>query len=240
MYMHIVPPQWDRWGTQMCMFMHMPRVKAASERVARRAGRRRRMFAERGLGLLQRHLPSSGRLLEVGSGTGSNLGLAYALGQGWRIHPSDVKILPQLTAAASRWSNVADPVLLDAAAPAESWLVDPPFDCVLAVNVVHYAPPRATRGLFLGADRLLRTGGKLCVYGPFLRPGEPRSLQSRLFDATLWLKNSQYGLRSTQELHDASLDTHLSCSVVEPPSESGQEDVLFMVFTKGSVRRRYD
>jgi SAM-dependent methyltransferase len=184
---------------------------------------------------LQRHLPRSGRLLEVGSGNGSSLNvLAYNFRE-WKIQPSEVdtQVLPKLTEAAARWSNVSEPALLDVTAPADSWPVDPPFDCVLAVNVVHYAPPLAMRGLFLGSDRLLRTGGKLCVYGPFLRPGKPRSFGSRLFDAALWLKNPGYGIRSTQELLDASLDTPLTCSAVETVARD-REDLLCMVFTKGS------
>ena len=98
----------------------------------------------------RRHLPNStGRLLEVGSGTGSNLtSLALAF-RGWHIQPSDIDalLLPKIAAAAEQWSNVAAPVCIDAAAPADDWPVEPSFDAILAVNVCHYASPQATRGL---------------------------------------------------------------------------------------------
>ena len=105
---------------------------------------------ERAIQAARRHLPNStGRLLEVGSGTGSNLtSLALAF-RGWHIQPSDIDalLLPKIAAVAEQWSNVAAPVCLDAAAPADDWPVEPSFDCILAVNVCHYASPQATRGL---------------------------------------------------------------------------------------------
>ena len=105
---------------------------------------------ERAIQAARRHLPNStGRLLEVGSGTGSNLtSLALAF-RGWHIQPSDIDalLLPKIAAAAEQWSNVAAPVCIDAAAPADDWPVEPSFDAILAVNVCHYASPQATRGL---------------------------------------------------------------------------------------------
>ena len=105
---------------------------------------------ERTVEALRRHLPSStGRLLEVGSGTGSNLtGLALSF-RDWQIQPSDVdaSLLPKIATIAEQWSNVAAPVRIDAAAPADDWPVEPLFDCILAVNVCHYASAQATRGL---------------------------------------------------------------------------------------------
>ena len=115
---------------------------------------------ERAIQAARRHLPSStGRLLEVGSGTGSNLtSLALAF-RGWHIQPSDIDalLLPKIAAAAEQWSNVAAPVCIDAAAPADDWPVEPSFDCILAVNVCHYASPQATRGLVRPPSSLHRT-----------------------------------------------------------------------------------
>ena len=63
---------------------------------------------------------------------------------------------------------------------------------------------------FLGADRLLRPGGMLCVYGPFLQgAGGRRSLSSRVFDAALWLQSSEYGLRGLNELNEAAVRTRV-------------------------------
>ena len=115
---------------------------------------------ERAIEAARRHLPSStGRLLEVGSGTGSNLtSLALAF-RGWHIQPSDIDalLLPKIAAAAEQWSNVAAPVCIDAAAPADDWPVEPSFDAILAVNVCHYASPQATRGLVRSPPSLQRT-----------------------------------------------------------------------------------
>ena len=105
---------------------------------------------ERTVEALRRHLPSStGRLLEVGSGTGSNLTSLALSFRDWHIQPSDMdaSLLPKIATAAEQWSNVAAPVRIDAASPADDWPVEPSFDCILAVNVCHYASPQATRGL---------------------------------------------------------------------------------------------
>lgn len=105
---------------------------------------------ERTVEALRRHMPSStGRLLEVGSGTGSNLTALALSFRDWHIQPSDIdaSLLPKIATAAEQWSNVAAPVCIDAAAPADDWPVEPSFDCILAVNVCHYASPQATRGL---------------------------------------------------------------------------------------------
>ena len=105
---------------------------------------------ERTVEALRRHLPSStGRLLEIGSGTGSNLTALALSFRDWHIQPSDIdaSLLPKIATAAEQWSNVAAPVRIDAAAPADDWPVEPSFDCIVAVNVCHYASPQATRGL---------------------------------------------------------------------------------------------
>ena len=105
---------------------------------------------ERTVEALRRHLPSStGRLLEIGSGTGSNLTALALSFRDWHIQPSDIdaSLLPKIATAAEQWSNVAAPVHIDAAAPADDWPVEPSFDCIVAVNVCHYASPQATRGL---------------------------------------------------------------------------------------------
>ena len=126
--------------------------RAAVGPVARLARRGLSSLAnERTLEALRRHLPSSssGRLLEVGSGTGSNLTALALSFQNWHIQPSDVdaSMLPKIAAAADKWSNVSAPVLLDAAASADEWPVEAPFDCIVAVNVCHYASAKATQGL---------------------------------------------------------------------------------------------
>ena len=173
-------------------------------------------------------MPSAGgRLLEIGSGTGAHLSAWSAGLPAWEIQPSeaDATLLPEL-ASHSEVLNVSPPVLLDAAST--KWPVDGPFDGVIAVNVCHYSPPQATRGLFAGAGRLLRPGGMLCLYGPFRRPGVERSLASRLFGAALWLKDAEYAVRDTVELHDAAEASQLRCTAFEPQLA----DILFLVFTK--------
>ena len=134
---------------------------------------------ERAIEAARRHLPNStGRLLEVGSGTGSNLtSLALAF-RGWHIQPSDIDalLLPKIAAAAEQWSNVAAPVCIDAAAPADDWPVEPSFDAILAVNVCHYASPQATRGLVRPPPSLQRTAHSRQLEGRALTASNHASL----------------------------------------------------------------
>ncbi|KPQ21264.1 MAG: Protein of unknown function (DUF938), partial [Porphyrobacter sp. HL-46] len=117
--------------------------------------------------------------------------------------PSD----PSLEALASiaAWradyagNNLADPVLLDAAAPA-SWPVAS-ADAILCINMVHISPWQATEGLMAGAARLLgSSGGPLILYGPYLEQGVETAPSNLDFDASLKARDPRWGLREAEAL----------------------------------------
>src|SRR5262245_7844517 len=68
-------------------------------------------------------------------------------------------------------------------------------DAVISINMIHIAPWSAAQSLLRGASCLLRTGGVLCLYGPFLVAGEHTSASNRAFDAQLQAVNSEWGVR---------------------------------------------
>ena len=121
---------------------------------------------------LRKHLPQQGqlRLLEIASGPGEHAAhWAAELGAGCAVQPTecDEGALDSIRSYCERLPNVAPPLVLNAAS--EAWpapVEAAAWDCVVAVNLCHIAPFEATRGLVLGAARVLRPGGVLCVCAP--------------------------------------------------------------------------
>ena len=64
----------------------------------------------------------------------------------------------------------------------------------------HISPYIATQGLFAGADRVLSSGGRLFLYGPFLVDGKPTTESNANFDRVLKGNNPQWGLRDVAEV----------------------------------------
>jgi len=155
------------------------------------------------LSAIGRHLPEAGLLLEVASGSGQHAVLLARARPGLRIQPSDPR--PEARASIAAWSraealtNVLPPLDLDVTAPSETWPVQH-ADAVLAVNLLHVAPPAASAGLFAGTGRVLEAGGPLFVYGPFVAPDRPTAPSNLAFDAALRGTNPAWGLRRTDRL----------------------------------------
>src|SRR6476661_9818595 len=122
--------------------------------------------------VLEKILPKSGIALEIGSGTGEHvICFAKAL-PGLLWLPSDPD--PASRASIKAWSatkglaNVRAPVAVDVREKVWGVENDAPFDAMISLNMVHIAPWAATLGLLAGGKRLLRPGGVLFLYGPFM------------------------------------------------------------------------
>jgi SAM-dependent methyltransferase len=174
------------------------------------------------LDVLRTALPDSGTVLEVASGSGEHiLHFADALpALTWQ--PSDPSPAARASIAAwldeERHDNVLAPLALDAAAP--QWPVAR-ADAVLAINMVHISPWRATLGLLDGAARLLPPGGTLFLYGPYRRAGIPLSESNEAFDADLKVRNPDWGLRDLDAVAAAADAAGLTLApVVEMPANN--------------------
>ena len=156
------------------------------------------------LAILQRILPSSGSVLEIGCGTGEHVvSFAEAMPQlTWC--PSDPD--PQSRASASSWvrytglTNVCAPLDIDVCASTWGVEQDAPFEAIISLNMVHIAPWSASLGLFAGAGRLLRAGALLILYGPFTRDGAHNAPSNAAFDVSLKARNQSWGLRDIADL----------------------------------------
>lgn len=148
------------------------------------------------LAVLRRILPARGRVLEIASGSGEHaVHFSRNLpGLDWLPSDPDEEALRSIRAhrAAARLPNLAEPVLLDA--QAASWPVTA-ADAVVAINMIHIAPPAATGGLAAGAGRVLAPGGLLFLYGPFVEADRETAPGNRAFDADLRHRNPEWGLR---------------------------------------------
>lgn len=94
---------------------------------------------------LSKHLPSSGLVLEVASGTGQHIThFAAALSKDLQWQPSDVtdEMFGSIQAyvADQGLTNLHLPVLLDASQPAQQWPVQGPCAAVIAANLTHISP----------------------------------------------------------------------------------------------------
>lgn len=155
------------------------------------------------LNFLAPHLPETGRLLEVATGTGGH-GLALA-----RAHPG-LSVLPtdfsdDAVEALAGWrathgpANFLPPLRLDAA-DAATW-PDGPFDAVLCINMIHISPWSATVGLMkLAGDRLVRPGGLLALYGPYVEADVETAPSNLAFHESLRARDPAWGLRALEDV----------------------------------------
>ena len=139
------------------------------------------------------------RVLEVGSGTGQHA--VYFAKKLPHLHWT-CSDLEENHAGIRMWleeagrDNIDGPLLLDAT---ESW---PPlsFDAVFSSNAIHIMPWSAVKGMIENTGKVLCSGGKLCLYGPFMYDGRHTSESNAQFDD--WLKSCdpRSGVRDVSEL----------------------------------------
>lgn len=147
-------------------------------------------------------LPAKGRVLEIGSGTGEHgVHLARLAPElNWCAGDPDPKARASIAAwrAHAGLSNFEGPHQLDMCEPWWEGVGDP-FDALVSINMVHIAPFEAVRGLFAGAQRVLRSGGLLFLYGPFARAGAHTAPSNAAFDAALKARDPRWGLRDLEQ-----------------------------------------
>jgi SAM-dependent methyltransferase len=151
---------------------------------------------------LRTHLQQPGTVLEIASGTGEHaVWFSRALPEvTWQPTDRDLDALASIAAwrDAAGLPNLQPPLQLDASRPA-SWPVSR-ADAIVAINMIHIAPWRATEGLIEGAARVLQPHGLLIFYGPFKEAGVHTAASNAAFDADLRARNPEWGVRDLAEL----------------------------------------
>jgi len=143
-------------------------------------------------------MPTSGTILEVGSGTGEHAVHLAAAAPSLVFLPGDPDEASRASIAAwtafRQLKNLAPPHAADVAAP--DWQsAFAPCEGVVSINMIHIAPFDAARGLFAGAFVLLKPEGKLFLYGPFARNGVHTAPSNEAFDQSLKSRNAIWGVR---------------------------------------------
>jgi SAM-dependent methyltransferase len=183
-------------------------------------------------------LPASGRVLEMGSGTGEHAIFLAAAFPALEWQPSDPD--PEARASIAAWSvearlpNLLPPLDLDLRAEAWQRRV---ADALLCVNVLHAAAPECVEALCRGAARVLPAGGPLAVYGAFTRRGA--RLEGRLarVDAKLRSADPSLGVREVEALVEAGRRHGLAPDLEVAMEEEGDLLVVLRRAPLGPARR---
>jgi uncharacterized protein DUF938 len=182
----------------------------------------------------------SGDAVETGSGTGQHVvDFARHLPEivWW---PSDLNEQHLKSIAAWRahvgLANVRPPLRIDLSDP--DWCSQmhdgsgpAKLLAVFCANVIHIAPWRVAEGLFAGAGRYLRAGGRLFLYGPFKRGGKHTALSNAAFDTSLRSQNAEWGVRDVEELEKLAAGAGLKLvEIAEMPANN-----LTLVFERSKT-----
>ena len=87
---------------------------------------------------------------------------------------------------------------------------------MLCINVLHISPWSVAENLLRGAARFLRPGGRLFVYGPFMRDGVHTAPSNAAFDASLRAENPGWGVRDTRDLRALAESAGLALADIVP------------------------
>ena len=179
----------------------------------------------------------AGDVLEAGSGTGQHVVHFARQTPDITWWPSDFN--EQHLKSISAWrahaglANVRPPLTIDLSNPA--WCNErtdgsgpSKLTAVFCANVIHIAPWRIAEGLFAGAGRYLKSGGRLFLYGPFKRDGKHTSVSNAVFDTSLREGNPAWGVRDMSEVERLAARNGLSLQeAVEMPANN-----MILIFAK--------
>ena len=142
-------------------------------------------------------LPLNASVLEVGSGTGQHgveaVGLRPDLT--WQFSDPD----PTSRASQAAWADhaphdFAEPIDLNLSDPKSRAQIASSYDAIFSANMIHIAPISALHGLADLAERVVKSDGKMILYGPFLT-GDSTAPSNLEFDASLKRRNPEWGVR---------------------------------------------
>ena len=187
------------------------------------------------LAVLERVLPETGRVVEIGAGSGEHA--AYFAPRFpalvWQPTEPDADGRASIAAwaEAANVPNLRPPLDLDVTAAV--WPITE-ADAVFCANMIHIAPWPCCLGLMAGAGRILgprgedgdsgfrgtppapeadrgqQKAGVLVLYGPFKRDGEHTAPSNADFDAGLRNRDPAWGVRDLGEVAEAALDNGLA------------------------------
>ncbi len=149
------------------------------------------------LHVLEATLPTTGRVLEVGAGSGEHAVFFAERFPGliWQPTDADMGAIQSIQAwrKAEGSDNLLAPRPLDTR-ELDQWPTEP-LDAIFSANMIHISPWECALGLLDGAARLLKPGGVLMLYGPFMVDGQHTAPSNAQFDDWLKNKDPSWGVR---------------------------------------------
>ncbi len=163
------------------------------------------------LAVLERVLPETGLMIEIGAGSGEHAAYFAPRFPGLVWQPTDPDPDGRVSIAAwveaANVPNLRPPLDLDVTGAV--WPVTE-ADAVFSANMIHIAPWQCCLGLMAGAGRILNESGQLVLYGPFIRDGEPTAPSNVDFDASLKSRDPAWGVRDLGDVTQAASDNGLT------------------------------
>lgn len=174
--------------------------------------------------LLTQIAPAQGRALEIASGTGQHVvGYAACLpGLIWQ--PTEVEPTRRASidayVAETNLSNILTALTLDATAPGWGKRLAGQ-DLIMLSNLLHLISASEAKTLITEAAKAMAAGGRLVIYGPFMRADELTSDGDAAFHAALRAHDPEIGYKDDFDtldwLQDAGLDI---VNLIDMPSNN--------------------
>lgn len=185
--------------------------------------------AEAILAVLRETLPSGGLILEIASGSGQHAAYFSAALEDctWQPTDADPLALGSIASYASlaRKGTILAPKVLDVCS--QPWPIAQ-ADAIFCANMIHIAPWQACEGLMAGAGALLPQGAPMVLYGPYLEQNVETVPSNTAFDASLRVRNPEWGLRQLDDVRACARDAGFSLERrVEMPANN-----LSLVFVR--------
>ncbi|MBD3654828.1 DUF938 domain-containing protein [Kangiella sp.] len=153
------------------------------------------------LDVIKPYLQHSKEVLEIGSGTGQHAVWFAGAMPHLTWHTSDLRENhPSIIAwiESSELPNLRKPRTLNVGQGV--WPVNQ-VDAIYTANTCHIMSWERVRDMFQGANRVLKPGGHLLIYGPFNVNGDYTSESNKEFDASLKQRDPESGIRDYDDMN---------------------------------------